>query len=102
MKVGPRSAGAKPGPVCYGLGGSEPTVRRRPRPWPPQPDYFLGGEMQLDLAGVRRAFRDGVARELNIPEMDSALGVQRIVDETMAAANAQHLARRAVIRAATR
>jgi len=70
MKVGPRSAGAKPGPVCYGL----------------------GGEMHLDRDGVRRAFEDGVAKRLKIPMMDSALGVQRIVDETMAAATRMHLA----------
>jgi N-methylhydantoinase A len=93
MKVGPRSAGAKPGPVCYGLGGTEPTVTDADLVLGRlNPDYFLGGEMQLDLAGVRRAFKDGVARELKIPEMDSALGVQRIVDETMAAATRMHLA----------
>jgi N-methylhydantoinase A len=93
MKVGPRSAGAKPGPVCYGLGGTEPTVTDADLVLGRlNPDYFLGGEMQLDLAGVRGAFKDGVARELKIPEMDSALGVQRIVDETMAAATRMHLA----------
>jgi N-methylhydantoinase A len=93
MKVGPRSAGAKPGPVCYGLGGTEPTVTDADLVLGRlNPDYFLGGEMQLDLAGVRRAFKDGVARELKIPEMESALGVQRIVDETMAAATRMHLA----------
>ncbi|MGZ5840767.1 MAG: hydantoinase/oxoprolinase family protein [Xanthobacteraceae bacterium] len=93
MKVGPRSAGAKPGPVCYGLGGTEPTVTDADLVLGRlNPDYFLGGEMQLDLAGVRRAVKDGVARELKIPAMDSALGVQRIVDETMAAATRMHLA----------
>jgi len=57
MKVGPRSAGAKPGPVCYGLGGTEPTVTDADLVLGRlNPDYFLGGEMQLDLAGVRRAF----------------------------------------------
>lgn len=93
MKVGPRSAGAKPGPVCYGLGGTEPTVTDADLVLGRlNPDYFLGGEMHLDLDGVRRAFKDGVARELKIPAMDSALGVQRIVDETMAAATRMHLA----------
>ena len=62
MKVGPRSAGAKPGPVCYGLGGTEPTVTDADLVLGRlNPDYFLGGEMQLDLDGVRRAFADGVA-----------------------------------------
>jgi N-methylhydantoinase A len=93
MKVGPRSAGAKPGPVCYGLGGAEPTVTDADLVLGRlNPDYFLGGEMHLDLDGVRRAFEDGVAKELKIPAMDSALGVQRIVDETMAAATRMHLA----------
>jgi N-methylhydantoinase A len=93
MKVGPRSAGAKPGPVCYGLGGTEPTVTDADLVLGRlNPDYFLGGEMHLDLDGVRRTFTDGVARKLNIPAMESALGVQRIVDETMAAATRMHLA----------
>jgi N-methylhydantoinase A len=93
MKVGPRSAGAKPGPVCYGLGGTEPTVTDADLVLGRlNPDYFLGGEMHLDLDGVRRAFEDGVAKELKIPAMESALGVQRIVDETMAAATRMHLA----------
>jgi N-methylhydantoinase A len=93
MKVGPRSAGAKPGPVCYGLGGVEPTVTDADLVLGRlNPDYFLGGEMHLDLGGVRRAFEHGVAKELKIPTMDSALGVQRIVDETMAAATRMHLA----------
>jgi N-methylhydantoinase A len=93
MKVGPRSAGAKPGPVCYGLGGKEPTVTDADLVLGRlNPEYFLGGEMRLDVDGVRRVFKDGVARDLKIPTMESALGVQRIVDETMAAATRIHLA----------
>ena len=57
MKVGPRSAGAKPGPICYGRGGVEPTVTDADLVLGRlNPDYFLGGEMHLDLDGVRRAF----------------------------------------------
>ena len=56
------------------------------------PAYFLGGEMALDPDRVRRAFADGVAAKLNLGVMDAALGVQRIVDETMAAATRMHLA----------
>jgi N-methylhydantoinase A len=93
MKVGPRSAGAKPGPVCYGRGGKEPTVTDADLVLGRlNPDYFLGGEMHLDLDRVLGVFEHGVARDLNIPTMDSALGVQRIVDETMAAATRMHLA----------
>lgn len=93
MKVGPRSAGAKPGPVCYARGGSEPTVTDADLVLGRlNPDYFLGGEMHLDIESVRRAFREKVATKLDISEMDAALGVQRIVDETMAAATRMHLA----------
>ena len=93
MKVGPRSAGAKPGPVCYGRGGTEPTVTDADLILGRlNPDYFLGGEMHLDLEKVRQAFKDGVANELKMSTMESALGVQRIVDETMAAATRMHLA----------
>ena len=93
MKVGPRSAGAKPGPVCYGRGGKEATVTDADLVLGRlNPDYFLGGEMHLDLDRVLGVFKDGVASDLKIPTMDSALGVQRIVDETMAAATRMHLA----------
>jgi N-methylhydantoinase A len=93
MKVGPRSAGAKPGPVCYGLGGSEPTVTDADLVLGRlNPDYFLGGEMHLELDRVHGAFEQGVARALKLPMRETALGVQRIVDETMAAATRMHLA----------
>jgi N-methylhydantoinase A len=93
MKVGPRSAGAKPGPICYGLGGAEPTVTDADLLLGRlDPDYFLGGEMHLEPDRVRRAFEQGVARELGLPTSETALGVQRIVDETMAAATRMHLA----------
>ena len=93
MKVGPRSAGAKPGPVCYGRGGEEPTVTDADLVLGRlNPDYFLGGEMQLDLGHVQAAFERTVARTLGLETSDSALGVQRIVDETMVAATRMHLA----------
>lgn len=93
MKVGPRSAGAVPGPVCYGRGGTEPCVTDADLMLGRlDPAYFLGGEMALDPDRVRRAFADGVAQRLGLGVMDAALGVQRIVDETMAAATRMHLA----------
>src|SRR5258708_22603294 len=65
LHVGPESAGAQPGPVCYGQGGTEPTITdanlilgRLGA------DRFLGGEMTLDLAGARRALADGAAEPL--------------------------------------
>ena len=93
MKVGPRSAGAKPGPVCYGLGGSQPTVTDADLVLGRlDPAYFLGGELTLDPGRVQQAFADTITPELGIESQDAALGVQRIVDETMAAATRMHLA----------
>ncbi len=93
MKVGPRSAGAAPGPVCYGRGGTEPCVTDADLLLGRlDPAYFLGGEMALDPDRVHRAFAGGVAAALGLAPIDAALGVQRIVDETMAAATRMHLA----------
>ena len=93
MKVGPRSAGAKPGPVCYGLGGTQPTVTDADLVLGRlDPAYFLGGELTLDPGRVQQAFTDTITPELGIESQDAALGVQRIVDETMAAATRMHLA----------
>ncbi len=93
MKVGPRSAGAVPGPVCYGRGGTEPTVTDADLLLGRlNPAHFLGGEMALDLAGLTRVVEGGVAKALAMPAADTALGISRIVDETMAAATRMHLA----------
>jgi N-methylhydantoinase A len=93
MKVGPRSAGAKPGPVCYGLGGTQPTVTDADLVLGRlDPCYFLGGELKLDLERVHGIFADKIASQINVASQDAALGVQRIVDETMAAATRMHLA----------
>ncbi len=93
MKVGPRSAGARPGPVCYGRGGTQPTVTDADLVLGRlDPAYFLGGEMALDVAHVRRAFAETIAPQIGADVETAALGVQRIVDETMAAATRMHLA----------
>ncbi len=93
MKVGPRSAGAKPGPICYGLGGTQPTVTDADLVLGRlDPAYFLGGELKLDLECVHGVFADKIASKINVTSLDAALGVQRIVDETMAAATRMHLA----------
>jgi N-methylhydantoinase A len=93
MKVGPRSAGAKPGPVCYGLGGTQPAVTDADLVLGRlDPGYFLGGEMALDPERVKRAFREEISPKIGVDGETAALGVQRIVDETMAAATRMHLA----------
>jgi N-methylhydantoinase A len=93
MKVGPRSAGAKPGPICYGRGGTEPTVTDSDLVLGRlDPSYFLGGEMALDPQAVHRAIENGIAKGLGVERDVAALGIRRIVDETMAAATRMHLA----------
>ncbi|WP_458098141.1 hydantoinase/oxoprolinase family protein [Roseomonas sp. WA12] len=93
MKVGPRSAGAKPGPICYGRGGTEPTVTDSDLVLGRlDPSYFLGGEMALDPGAVQRAIESGIAKGLDVTHDAAALGIRRIVDETMAAATRMHLA----------
>ncbi len=93
MKVGPRSAGAKPGPICYGRGGTEPTVTDSDLVLGRlDPSYFLGGEMALDMEAVQDTIGRGVAKGLNVPRDTASLGIRRIVDETMAAATRMHLA----------
>ena len=85
LRVGPRSAGAQPGPVCYGLGGTEPTVTdanlilgRLGT------DRFLGGEMPLDSVAAEHALADKIARPLGLATAASAAGILRIAATAMA------------------
>ncbi|KAB7627352.1 hydantoinase/oxoprolinase family protein [Alkalilimnicola sp. S0819] len=86
LQVGPESAGADPGPACYGRGGQRPTVtdanlvlgRLRP-------DAFLGGHMQLDLAAARQAVA-ALATELGLALEETAEGIVRLANEHMARA----------------
>lgn len=89
-KVGPESAGSEPGPACYGRGGDEPTVTDADLVLGYlSPDFFLGGEMRLDVEAARRAVaRFGEAIGLGIEE--AAAGIHRVVDENMAAAARMH------------
>ena len=85
LKLGPQSAGADPGPVCYGLGGSEPTVTDAALVLGYlDPEYFLGGEIKLDLDRARQAIGDGVAKRLNMDLSDAAYGIIKIVNANMA------------------
>ncbi len=85
LRVGPQSAGAQPGPVCYALGGAEPTVTdanlllgRL------APERFLGGDMRLDAAGARRALRERIAAPLGLAVEEAADGIVRIAVAAMA------------------
>jgi N-methylhydantoinase A len=91
LLVGPDSAGAKPGPAAYGLGGTEPTVTDADLVLGYlDPAFFLGGEMALDLAAARRAVRDRVAEPLGLPLQEAAYGIHQLANESMASAARIH------------
>ncbi len=93
LKVGPRSAGSAPGPVCYGLGGTDPAVTDADLYLGYlNPDYFLGGEMTLDMTTVEKAIEENIAKPLGLSTLDAAIGIHNIVNENMAAATRMHLA----------
>lgn len=76
LKVGPRSAGAQPGPVCYGRGGTEPTVTDAAVVLGFfDPDRFLEGEMSLRVEEARAALAQQIAEPLGLPLADAAAGV---------------------------
>ena len=84
LRVGPQSAGAHPGPACYGLGGTEPTVTDANLVLGRiGADRFLGGEMQLDVAAARTALETRVAKPLAMSLTAAADGVLRIAVTAM-------------------
>jgi N-methylhydantoinase A len=90
LRVGPQSAGADPGPVCYRRGGTVPTVTdanvvlgRL------NPGYFLGGEMGLDVDGARAAIEERCAKPLGLSTTEAAYGIVEIANAAMV--NALHL-----------
>lgn len=91
LKVGPDSAGAEPGPVCYRLGGTEPTVTDADLVLGYlDPDYFLGGQFKIDLNAARRAIQERVAEPLGLSLEEAAWGIHQIVNESMANAARIH------------
>ena len=90
LRVGPQSAGADPGPVCYGRGGAEPTITDANLVLGRfDPAYFLGGEIALDVESARRAIEARCARPLGLDVVDAANGIVEIANAAMA--NALHL-----------
>src|SRR5215472_8998170 len=85
LNVGPQSAGADPGPACYGHGGQRPTVTDADLVCGYlNPDYFLGGAQSLDLAAARAALETHIGAPLRMDVTAAAAGIQRIVDMRMA------------------
>jgi N-methylhydantoinase A len=86
LRVGPQSAGAAPGPACYGLGGTEPTVTDANLLLGRiAADRFLGGEMRLDPAAAQRAIA-GLAKPLGLTVTAAADGILRIAATAMSLA----------------
>ncbi len=86
LRVGPESAGADPGPACYGLGGTRPTVTDADVVLGIiDPDYFLGGRMRLDRDAAERAVGT-IADALGIELAAAARAIASTVDHTMIAA----------------
>lgn len=95
LKVGPDSAGADPGPACYGLGGTQPTVTDADLLLGYlNPDYFLGGRMQLDREAAERAVRTVIAEPMGLSVTDAAYGIYQVVNESMISATRVHVAER--------
>jgi N-methylhydantoinase A len=86
LNVGPQSAGAAPGPACYGRGGREPTVTDSDLALGLlNADFFLGGTMRIEAAAADHALA-GLAQELGLDALRAASGVHDIVNENMAGA----------------
>jgi len=87
LKVGPQSAGADPGPVCYGAGGAEPTITdANVILGRIDPDNFLGGEMRLDRAAAHTAIEERIARPLGLDAVAAAAAIVEIAIAKMSLA----------------
>ena len=84
LQVGPRSAGAVPGPVCYGGGGTEPTVSDANVVLGYlNPEHLVGGELPIDAEAARRALADRVAGPLGLELHEAAYGVHLLANSNM-------------------
>jgi len=86
LTVGPQSAGAAPGPVCYGRGGVEPTVTDAHLVLGQLPTYLLGGSFSLDVDAARGAIRERIAEPLGLGIEAAARGILAILDNNMVGA----------------
>ncbi len=91
LRVGPHSAGASPGPACYGRGGTEATVTDANLLLGYyDPGFFLGGRMTLDVEAARKAVAE-LGGKLGLSVEETAHGIRKVVIESMAAAARVHL-----------
>ena len=95
VQVGPESSGADPGPICYGGGGTQPTVTDADLMLGYlNPDYFAGGAMALDAAGARAGIEAHLAQPRGQTVIEAAWTVHDVVNETMSAAVRMHVTER--------
>lgn len=84
LKVGPESSGSKPGPICYGLGGKNPTVTDATVLLGYiDPAFFLGGKMNLSVSSTQTIFKEKIADPLGISTEEAALAVLELATEQM-------------------
>ncbi|MBI2864614.1 MAG: hydantoinase/oxoprolinase family protein [Chloroflexi bacterium] len=84
LEVGPASAGAVPGPVCYDAGGTQPTVTDADLALGYlNPDYFIGGRIRLNKAKAEEAIRKQIAEPIGLSVVEAAAGIKRIIDAKM-------------------
>jgi N-methylhydantoinase A/oxoprolinase/acetone carboxylase beta subunit len=87
LQVGPRSAGSMPGPACFSLGGTEPTVTDADVILGYiNPDYYFGGKMRLDKSRSVQAVREKIAKPLGLSVEEAAAMIRKIVNGNMASA----------------
>lgn len=87
LQSGPQSAGALPGPVCYGRGGTEPTVTDANVVLGYlNPDYLLGGKFPIDSETAKKSLRDKIGVPLGMSDIEAANGVHLLVNSNMARA----------------
>ncbi|CUW39554.1 putative Hydantoin utilization protein A [Magnetospirillum sp. XM-1] len=85
LRMGPQSAGADPGPACYGKGGTRPTSTDANLVLGYlNPGFFAGGRMSLDLAAAEQAIAEHVAKPLGLSVVEAAAGMYRIICNNMA------------------
>ncbi len=86
LHVGPRSAGARPGPICYAQGGTQPAITDANAVVGYYPEQLIGGKMRLNIDAARAAFKKQFGERLGMSETEVALGVLRIANFDMEAA----------------
>jgi len=85
LRMGPQSAGADPGPVCYGRGGELPACTDADLVLGYlDPGYFAGGRLKLDVEAARKAIEEKIAKPLGMSVEEAALGMYRVINTNMA------------------